>query len=685
MWQDGTPITAQDFVDSLERVLRPDLENYRASEYSRGSYAVANAERYALSGNPVFQSFAEQGTTYEAFIASGGTDEQVAVDMRGFWNVIGPDSSHSWGRITDDTGVPTEDGNSVSAKYIWDHYLGPNGSYAGTADALTYAGTISYPYEAGYSFDNVGLFANGDNELTFVYANQLEGFYLMTYGMSINWLVKNDLYDSCLQRTESTVDPPTQTSAYGTSLETSVSYGPYMLTEYEPGERMHFSKNENWYGWNDENHVYIDPKDGNAYRMYQTTDVDIRYIKEAQTRKEMFLAGEQMIYGLQNVDYEQYSKSKYFDSTPAETVFFLLFNGYEKVIGEREAAPDFDQTTDLQVQMLESFRRACAISIDREKMAKAISPARSGGYGFLGNTYIYNPDTCAYYRDTDQAKQALVDFYSIDLNDYNGDLDAAANAITGYDPETAKEKFTEAYQEALKLGYITDSDSDSRSDQTVTMVYAMSSEVTGMLENTFNFLNTSLNNAAKGTGFERKIAIVPSEPVSNAWSDYIRDGSMDTELAGWSGGALDPFKMADTWTDPNASYWGKWYDANDYDMTLSIDGKDITMSVRDWALCLNAVETADREGGKHNFGYGHTSVENRLTILAAIERHMLTSFNCVPLLQDGSGSVLSQQVYYVVNEYNPMMSRGGIQYLKYHYDDEAWEAYIKKQGGILQY
>ncbi|MCI8695090.1 MAG: hypothetical protein HFH91_20760, partial [Lachnospiraceae bacterium] len=29
-WDDGTPITAQDFVDSLERCLRPELLNYRS-------------------------------------------------------------------------------------------------------------------------------------------------------------------------------------------------------------------------------------------------------------------------------------------------------------------------------------------------------------------------------------------------------------------------------------------------------------------------------------------------------------------------------------------------------------------------------------------------------------------------------------------------------------------------------
>lgn len=690
-WDDGTPITAQDFVDSLERCLRPELLNYRSSDYNRGSYAVVNAENYALAGNPVFQSFAEAGTTYDDFIASGGTDDQVAVDMNGFWGVTGADSRFNWGYITDDTMVRDpaveegQDEDYVSAKYLWDNYLGPNGAYAGTGYDLEYAGTISYPYEAGYSFDNVGLFVSGDNELTFVYANALDGFYLMTYGMSTTYLVKTDLYDASLQETES-ASGSVWSSTYGTGMDTSASYGPYKLSEFQADKFMHFVRNENWWGWDSDVYTYVDPEDGNTYHMYQTTDVDIQYVKEPATRKQMFLAGQLIGYGLQPEDFDQYRTSDYYYATPAETIYFLLFNGHEKVIQERENAADFDKsTTDLEMQMLESFRRACAVAIDRENFAATVSPSRQGGYAFVGNTYIYDPETCAYYRDTPQAKQALVDFYSINLADYDNDLDKAVAAITGYDPETAKEKFQEAYLEGIEKGYITDADGDGKSDQTVTMVYAMSSEMNDFFTKTLEYLNTSLNKAAEGTGLEGKILITPSAPVGNKWSDNLRNGVMDTQMAGWSGATLDPFSMADTWTDAGKAYWGNWFDASQYDLTISLDSADITMNVRDWALCLNGTMKTAQDGKEYNFGYGQTSVENRLNILAAIERFMLTAYNCVPIMQDGSGSLLSQQVYYVVEEYNPMMYRGGIQYMKYNYNDAEWAEYVASQGGTLQY
>lgn len=689
-WEDGTPIKAVDFVESLKRVLDPEKLNYRATDYYTGSYVVANAKNYAMAGNAVFTSFADKGTTYADYIANGGSDENVAVDMKGFWNVSGPDGTQSWGYITNDTMVRDPavaegaDEDYVSAKYLWENYLGPNGAYAGTGYDTAYAGVVEYPYEAGYSFDNVGLFASGENELTFVFANALDGFYLMVYGMSTNYLVKTDLYDECLKQTE-TASGSVWSSTYGTSKETWSSYGPYKFSDFQADKSMHFVKNENWYGWTDGNHSYVDPQDGETYEMYQTTDIDYQYVKESSTLRQMFLAGQMATYGLQADDYDQYRNSEYYYATPAETIYFLLFNGYEKVINEREAADDFDKTTtDLQVQMLESFRRACAVSIDRELMAATVSPSRSGGYAFLGGTYVYDPETAAYYRDSKQAKEALVDFYSINLDDYNGDLDAAVAAITGYDPVTAAELFQKAYEEALEKGYITDNDNDGKSDQTVTMVYAMSAEVDSFLEKTLAFLNDSLNNGAKGTGLEGKIALVPSAPVGNAWSDNLRNGIMDTQLAGWSGATLDPFGMADTWTDPGRAYWGNWYDANKYDMTLTLDGKELTMSVRDWALCLNGtMKTVD--GVDYNFGYGQTSVDNRLTILAAIERHMLTAYNCVPIMQDGSGALLSQQMFYVVEDYVPMLGRGGIQYIKYNYDDAEWATFVAEQGGNLKY
>ena len=90
-------------------------------------------------------------------------------------------------------------------------------------------------------------------------------------------------------------------------------------------------------------------------------------------------------------------------------------------------------------------------------------------------------------------------------------------------------------------------------------------------------------------------------------------------------------------------------------------------------------------GVEYNYGSGQADVETRLDILAACEGKILESYNYLPMLQDGSMALLSQQVYYVVEEYNPIMGRGGIAYTKYNYNEADWAAYVTAQGGELKY
>ena len=49
-WQDGTPITANDFVESAKRLLNPEAQNYRADGMYAGSVQIHNAEAYLKQG-----------------------------------------------------------------------------------------------------------------------------------------------------------------------------------------------------------------------------------------------------------------------------------------------------------------------------------------------------------------------------------------------------------------------------------------------------------------------------------------------------------------------------------------------------------------------------------------------------------------------------------------------------------
>lgn len=688
VWQDGTPINADTYVYSMQKLLDPKLNNYRAADYYDQNLSIAGAKAYFNQGSTIYSAI---GVTSTQFFENGGKIEDLYVDVAGWWGIPNPNGNEEdpyYVSVMDETLLrdPTvpegQDGDYISAKEIYESTLAPGAVYEDNSGEFLFS---IETFEDGVSYDTVGLYKSGEYQITLVLDRSLTGFYLL-YSLSSNWIVHPDLYESCLSKVG---DTDAWTSSYGTSAETTMSYGPYKMVSYQADKSMRFERNETWYGYTDGKHIYRDPEDGNYYNMYQTTAIYTQYVPEAATRKMMFLKGELMGYGLQAEDYDQYRNSDYCYVTPAETVFFFIFNGNMDAIKNREANEGFDQSKyDLETLTLKSFRQAMAVTYDKDALCTAVSPSRSGAFGLIGSSYIYDPETGAQYRDTDVAKQALCDFYSVDVSKFDS-LDDAVDSITGYDPVKAKELFTKAYNEALAEGYITDTDKDGKSDQTIEIEYA-NAETSTFIEKTLDYLNQKLAEVLVGTPFEGKISFKLGAPVgSNAWSDNIKNGISDTVLAGWQGSALDPFGLTDLYANPAKAYDAKWFDANTVTMTLTIpvDGVDteLTMTLMQWSNALNG-ETVTVGGKEYNFGDGIAEVETRLAILAKFETTILQTYNYLPMLQDGGMALLSQQVYYVVEEYNVILGRGGIAYMKYNYDDAAWTKYVDSQpDGQISY
>ena len=691
-WEDGTPITADDYVESMKRLLDPEMLNYRASDYYAQSLCIANAESYAKGGTTTYEANADA----IADLTKGEDGQYVDTNGKKVYVALSVGCEQLGGEILKDyvdnygdqyfdvskyetlTANETADGVVPLTDETLDALttLVTGNEAWGETDGSSLPNYLVYAEEwAEVPFENVGLYKSGDYQITMVLSKSLAGFNLL-YSLTSNWLVKTDLYDACQNKDQ-------KTSTYDTSVETTCSYGPYKLVSFQSGKALRLEKNENWYGWNDGKHVYVDPTDGQTYPMYQTTAIDCQQIEEASTNKMMFLKGELMGYGLTADDFATYRNSEFCHRTPKETLFFLILNGNKSVLDEREAAADFDATVkDLQTMTLTSFRKAVAVTYDKELFASTISPARSGGYGIIGNTYIYNPETGDTYRSSEQAKQVLCDFYSVDTSKY-ANLDEAVASITGYDPEAAKELFTEAFNEALEKGFITDKDGDGVSDQVVTIEYCMSAD-NDFLTKTIDYLNEKMNEVTDGTPFAGKVQFVKSAPYGNDWSSKIKSGLSDTVLAGWTGSKMNPFSLSDLYVNPAYQYDAGWFDATTVDLTLTIDGKELTMNLRQWSDALNGA-TVTVNGTDYNFGEGIAEVETRLTILAGIEGKVLETYDYLPMLQDSSMALLSQQVYYVTEDYNPVLGYGGLPYTRYNYNDAEWAAYVAEQGGQLTY
>lgn len=689
-WENGTPITAEDYIYSMKQYLDPLQLNYRAKEYYSGNFALVGAESYA-KGAPqnTYTTLEQLGDK-----ASDYAGQQLYIDVGELWSMEGALSAdgktmNKWMPINDDVkyrdpGVEEgKNGDWISAKEIYEYFLG---QYGGSQADLLADGADVFAYATGKSsgdatWDTVGLLKTGDYEITVILDKSLTGFYLL-YNLTGNWLLYKPYYDSLLVK-----QGDAYLSTYYTSVATTMSYGPYKMSFYQADKRMIFVKNDNWYGYNDNAHKYVDPTDGKTYDMYQTNQIVIDKVKQAKTMKSMFLAGRLISYGLQSEDYESYRTSERVYFTPDETIFFFIFNGNLKAIQERIAAKP--ELKGLETISLESFRKAIAVTYDKEALCTAVSPSRSGGYGLIGNNYIYDPLTGAKYRDTDQAKKALCDFYSVDVSKYDS-LDDAVDSITGYAPETAKKLFKEAFDEAIEKGYITDTDNDGKSDQEIKIEYCSSTAGTPFIKKTLDYLNEKLAEVLVGTPFEGKVYFYESASYGDDWSNKIKAGLSDTVLGGWSGSALNPFGLTELYADPARQYDAGWFDSSAVDLTINVAPKkgaaktDVTLTLKQWSDALNGstVKVGDVE---YNFGDGQADVDTRLDILAAFEARILQTYDYIPMLQNASAALLSYKVDYVVDDYRAVMGRGGIAYMRYNYDDVAWQTYVKSQGGTLHY
>ncbi len=696
-FQDGTPIKAVDYVESMIRLLDPKLQNYRAGEYYEGTFRITGAENYANQGHttPVTLAKAqvkmgldstdaviEANADAHGFI-NWGNSFGAKYDLDNFPWAPGQDVDPA-GFTLEATGKPEELPFNLkdSAEFFVKCYvaLGQTEEVGNSflADELF----VNYTYPSDVDFSTVGLYESGEYQITLVLDKSLAGFNLL-YTLTSNWLVKTDLYDSCLKE-QTSATGSTWSSTYNTSVETSCSYGPYKMVSYQADKGMRFEKNENWYGYTDGKHVYVDPNDGLTYPMYQTTAIDCQVVAEVATAKLMFLKGELMTYGLQPEDIDTYRNSDFCHFTPGEATFFLILNGNMPTIQKRESASDFDKSkNDLEILTLNSFHRAMGLTYNKAQFLEAQYPSRSPAFGLIGNAYICDPATGAKYRDTDQAKQVLCDVYGVDASKFSS-LDDAIDSITGYDPVAAKEWYQKAYEEGLEKGYITDADGDGKCDQMISLVYAVSGSISDKLTQQLDYLTDKANEVTAGTPFEGKIEFVPSAPLGNDWADNVKAGLVDSVMGGWNGSAMDPFNMIDCYTNPGKQFDAQWWDSTSVDMTMNIDGKDVTMNLQEWTLALNGT-VVNKDGVDYNFGAGIGDPEIRLDILAGIEKNVLLTYNYLPLMEDGSMSLLSQKAFYVVDEYNPVMGRGGVDYIRYNYNDADWAAYIAEQGGELTY
>ena len=684
-WQDGTPITAHDFVESAKRLLNPEAQNYRADGMYAGSVQIHNAEAYLKQGQVNMTENNLAPTRYlvaDLVKAEDGTyttpDGIPMYIATGFaltdW--LGGNTLQYYVEGYGDAMFDVESFNALAAMANEEGLVAATDE---TIDLLTKVITFSADwgesadnipdylvYEVTYpevAWENVGWFAKSDYELVFVMDAPLDGFYLK-YNLPAP-LVNIEMYDACA----SVVDG-VYTNTYCTSAETTMSYGPYKLTSYQADKQYVLEKNEYFYDLSEDT--------------YQATSIVVDCVKEASTRLELFLQGKLDTFGLSKDYMDEYQMSDYCYYATGDSTFAMVFNPDAEALVTAQAAAG--ENINKTILTIKEFRQAMSYALDRNAFCLATSPMNAPGFGLFSGLIISDPEAGTAYRTTDVAKNVLAEFWGVSEEYGEGklyaDIDEAVDSITGYNLAKAKELYDVAYDTAIAQGLMDE-------DDVVEIKIGTPNNTTTFYNNGYEFLVNNYTEAVKGTKLEGKLTFSRDDTLGNAFADALKNNQVDMLFGvGWTGSALDPYGLIEAYVYTDNQY----DDCTDFTAItcdIEINGTVYTASVQDWQKIMSGaactITAADGSTMEYSCGTADKDPETRLAILGALEGAVLQNYNFLPIMDDASAQLRGQQIEYYTEEYIFGMGFGGLKYYTFNYTDAEWDAYVASNGGELDY
>ena len=712
-WDDGTPITAADFEYSMQQQLDPTFMNFRANTYY-DTLKMKGAKNYFFSGAPIYApivppygtgetpdySFKLEGA--EVYLNVNTTEMTLAAyslttlindyvgsaEAKAALKVIA-DAANEYGY----TLITAE--NMQAAKDLVGYALLPFGidwsTMTEAAKEELFKETLFYisGYGEKYEWDTVGMYAiEAENAIVvcldtaFKLLNDDGSLnYQAAYYMSSLPLVHREKYEA--SKKAPAPGASLWTSNYNSSLETTASWGPYKLVEFEAGSHYKLAKNENWYGWNMEQYK----------NQYNITAINCRKVEEFSTKWMGFLNGTYDDSALDTTNVAEYFDSKYvyYTSTATGTYGMQLYSNLD-VLKSSE--------NNNGILAIQEFRHAFNLALNRSDIIEKIWPGTAVPcFGLLNVAYYYDIENSAtladggQYRNTKQAKEGILRAYGFEQGAdgkwSSGSLvgltlDEAYESLTGYNPTLAKEKMQAAIAEltanADKYGY--------DATKPITLVYGSSTD-NDKQRFRANYLQEVLDELTKGTALEDKIEVKFDASAGSKWSDAFRSGQTQIGFGyGFQGNAFNPFDIVGAFVNPDDDLnYHMYWDTSAIDMTLTMPagdyagaGETITMSVQNWYYCLNGLAESEKQAKTYNWGAGYAPTEARLMILSALEELVIKESRSVMLIGDSGGSFLGAKFAYFSETENVFMGFGGIRYIEVKYTDAEWSAFVAQNN-----
>ena len=666
-WEDGTPINADSYIYSMKALLDPAMKNYRANLYVAGESAVAGGSKYYYSdAEGTYETIGSQGfASIEDALAAG---ETVYFDPWNLWGAEGyidaeGNACPQYLSVTDEVAYSADgkgDDEFTGAGLYADYgsYMQPGGGY----DAVVYR-TNEF---MGATYDVVGCYKVDEYTIHYITQTALDINYFLTSCAS-NWLVHEGLYEAGKDTSGELV-----TTNYCTSAETTMSCGPYRIESLQPGKQIVYVKNENYYLFEqDETGRYVGYTeylvDGESVEAYQADRVVID-VMDVDATKQAFLKGELSEWTPTADDMVTYATSDQMYKAPETyTMSFFFCTGLDYL----KEMDNSKGNTNSVVMSNVNFRKAMSLAIDRDEWVGATEgflPA----YSMLNSLYYYDAynDPTSSYRNSDPAKQAIVNFYGVEYGEGTpyADLNAAHDSINGYNLTEAQNLMKTACEELVAEGLYT-------AGEPIHIRIGWAKGALGSPDNQqCALIEKYINAAMEGSGFGA-LTLEPIGNINNRYAD-VAAGEYAIGYGAWGGAAFYPFRNFQVYCDPDQydiHEAGCW-DPTTTMLTLTVEGEEVTKSWQEWSGCM--VGSGDM---------AEKSFETKLQILANMEEAYMNFFYRIPLASSTLPFMMSYQCNQYTPDYNIMYGFGGIELMSFNYTDAEWAEFVASQGGTLNY
>ena len=728
-WQNGDIINADSYIYSMEKLLNSKMRNYRANLYYSGESALAGAAGYFNSEAAIYTAapwlvYDEATEWYASDSYLNYTvkeDGSYVVVVDGVENPLyvsvtlpalffgGSYSAKDYydagygsyfkapyeGEVADPENLPDYVSNTAAEGeepvYVIDYYamladletpyqvvpanestmkaITTIAANFGDANPLAWNefAYIVTGYGEKVEWDTVGLYKVDDYTINYVCQAAIDINYFLTSCTS-TWLVHPATYEATMQE-----EGGVTITKYGTSKETSMSYGPYMMESFEDAKQVVFVQNPNWYGWQkdaDDNLVSYTPYkvDGKNVQRYQTTKIVID-VMTADVAYQKFLKGELMDYAPTPEELVEYTLSDRLTRVDETYTMSFFFNTNLETLKNLDTGANQNSV----VLSNYNFRKAFSLAFNRADFV-TVTEGYSPAYSLMNKLYhydVYNDPTSS-YRSSEPAMQAICNLYGVE---YGADkiyktLEEAYNSITGYNLEEAKALMKTACEELVAAGLYTAGDP----------IKIQIGWKKGAMEDPDNAqvakVQEYLNAAVAGSGF----GAVTIEGIGNLDDRYgdVPAGKFAIGYGAWGGAAFYPFRNMQVYCDTE-QYAGQINETGCWDpatteLTINVKGEDVTMTWQEWSRAL--VGTG---------AYAGADFDTKLKVTATMEEEFLKFYYRIPLCGTTVCSLLSYKADYYTWEYNIMYGFGGLELMSYNYTDAEWAAYVQAQGGTLNY